>query len=160
VQLYRYFVSQSSEFCRRNTLCCFSTSACCCCCCCLFRYRLSPETFGYTLVRGKWNESRKKRSVVVWWKVTKLFSMKSSSRLANFSSLCYWLKYTIRTKYKVTTNNVNVYINLLVRIAHILWRVPKSQMHRPFYPFIRCLAPCYLTYTSIPPIRLHGVVLS
>jgi hypothetical protein len=26
VQLYRYFVSQSSEFCRRNPLCCFSTS--------------------------------------------------------------------------------------------------------------------------------------
>jgi hypothetical protein len=39
VQLYRYFVSQSSEF-------CFSTSVYCC----LFRYRLCPETFGYTLV--------------------------------------------------------------------------------------------------------------
>jgi hypothetical protein len=46
VQLYRYFVSQSSEFCRHNPLCCFSTSVCCC----LFRYRLSPETSGYTLV--------------------------------------------------------------------------------------------------------------
>jgi hypothetical protein len=45
VQLYRYFVSQSSEFCHHNPLCCFSTSVCC-----LFRYRLSPETFGYTLV--------------------------------------------------------------------------------------------------------------
>jgi hypothetical protein len=33
VQLYRYFVSQSSEFCCHNTLCCFSTSVCC-----LFRY--------------------------------------------------------------------------------------------------------------------------
>jgi len=41
-----YFVSQSSEFCRHNPLCCFSTSVYCC----LFRYRLSPETFGYTLV--------------------------------------------------------------------------------------------------------------
>jgi len=37
VQLYHYFVSQSSEFCRHNPLCCFSTSVCCCCCC-LFRY--------------------------------------------------------------------------------------------------------------------------
>jgi hypothetical protein len=38
-------MSQSSEFCRHNTLCCFSTRAsCCCCCCCLFRYRLSPDT--------------------------------------------------------------------------------------------------------------------
>jgi hypothetical protein len=46
--LYRYFVSQSSEFCRRNPFCCFSTSVCCF----LFRYRLSPETFGRTLVCG------------------------------------------------------------------------------------------------------------
>jgi hypothetical protein len=44
VQLYRYFVSQSSEFCHHNPLCCFSTSVYCC----LFRYQLSPETFGYT----------------------------------------------------------------------------------------------------------------
>jgi hypothetical protein len=43
-----------SEFCRHNPLCCFSTSVyccCCCCCCCLFRYRLCPVTFGYTLVQ-------------------------------------------------------------------------------------------------------------
>jgi len=46
VQLYRYFVSQSSEFFRHNSLCCFSLSVYFC----LFRYRLSPETFGYTLV--------------------------------------------------------------------------------------------------------------
>jgi hypothetical protein len=46
VQLYRYFVSQSSEFCRHIPLCCFTTSAYCC----LFRYRLSPESFRYTLV--------------------------------------------------------------------------------------------------------------
>jgi hypothetical protein len=30
MQLYRYFVSQSSEFCRHNALCCFSTSVYCC----------------------------------------------------------------------------------------------------------------------------------
>jgi hypothetical protein len=34
------------SFCPRDPLCCFSASVCCC----LFRYRLSPETFGYTLV--------------------------------------------------------------------------------------------------------------
>jgi len=44
--MYRYFVSPYSEFCRHNPLCCFSASAYCC----LFRYRLSPETIGYTLV--------------------------------------------------------------------------------------------------------------
>jgi len=48
VQLYLYFVSQSSAFCRHNPLCCFSTSntkgkR-------IFRYRLSPETFWYTLI--------------------------------------------------------------------------------------------------------------
>jgi hypothetical protein len=47
VQLYRYFVSQSIEFCRHNPLCYFSTSVYCCC---LFRYGLSPETFGHTLL--------------------------------------------------------------------------------------------------------------
>jgi len=41
-------VSQSNEFCGYNPLCCFSTSVYYCCC--LFRYRLSPETFGYILV--------------------------------------------------------------------------------------------------------------
>jgi hypothetical protein len=41
-------VSQSSDFCHHNPLCCFSMSVYCCCC--LFRYRLSPETFGYTPV--------------------------------------------------------------------------------------------------------------
>jgi hypothetical protein len=49
VQLYRYFVSQSSEFCRHNPLKGTATSntkgkR-------IFRYRLSPETFGYTLVK-------------------------------------------------------------------------------------------------------------
>jgi len=46
MQSYRYFVNHSSEFCRHNPLCCFWTSVYCC----WFRYRLSSETFGYTLV--------------------------------------------------------------------------------------------------------------
>jgi hypothetical protein len=48
MQLYRYFVSQSSEFYRHNPLCYFSmgiTKGKY-----IFRYRLSSETFGYTLV--------------------------------------------------------------------------------------------------------------
>jgi len=53
VQFYRYFMSQSREFCHRNPLCCFSASVYCCKC--IFRYRLSPETFGYTLVLGMKN---------------------------------------------------------------------------------------------------------
>jgi ribosomal protein S16 len=48
VQLYRYFVSQSSEFYRHNHLYCFSTSNTKCKS--IFRYRLSPKTFGYTLI--------------------------------------------------------------------------------------------------------------
>jgi hypothetical protein len=43
--IYRYFVSQSSQFCHHNPMCCFSMSVYC-----LFCYQLSPETFGYTLV--------------------------------------------------------------------------------------------------------------
>jgi hypothetical protein len=39
-------VSQSSEFCRHNPLCFFSSSVNCC----RFRYRLSPKTFGYSLI--------------------------------------------------------------------------------------------------------------
>jgi len=48
MQLYRYFVSQSSEVCRHNPLCRFSTRVYCRKH--IFRYRLSPETFGYMLV--------------------------------------------------------------------------------------------------------------
>jgi len=48
VQLYRYFVSQFSDFCRHNPSCCFSTSVYCCNR--IFHYRLSPETFWYTLI--------------------------------------------------------------------------------------------------------------
>jgi hypothetical protein len=40
---------QSSEFCRHNTLCCFSASVYFCKR--IFRYLLSPETFGYIVVR-------------------------------------------------------------------------------------------------------------
>jgi len=48
--LYLYYVSQSSEFCRHNPLCCFSTSntkgkR-------IFGYRLGLETFRYVLVRS------------------------------------------------------------------------------------------------------------
>jgi len=42
VQLYRYVVSQSSEICRHNPLCCFSMSNTKGVY--IFRYRLSPET--------------------------------------------------------------------------------------------------------------------
>jgi hypothetical protein len=47
MQLYRYFVSQSSGFCRHKPLCCFSAGVYFCKR--ILRYRLSPETFGYTL---------------------------------------------------------------------------------------------------------------
>jgi hypothetical protein len=50
VELYRYFESQSSEFYRHDPLCCFRSGVYCCNR--IFRYRLNPETFGYTLVHG------------------------------------------------------------------------------------------------------------
>jgi hypothetical protein len=60
---YRYFVSQSSEFCRHNTLCCFSTSntkskR-------IFHYRFSPETFGYTLVQMRISPPHKYRYILL-----------------------------------------------------------------------------------------------
>jgi hypothetical protein len=48
VQLYRYFVRRYSEFCRHNPLYCFLATVYCCKH--IFRYRLSPDTFGYTLL--------------------------------------------------------------------------------------------------------------
>jgi len=53
LKLYRYLLSQSSEFCRPNPLRCISTSVYCCKR--VFRYRLSPETFEYTLVRPRFS---------------------------------------------------------------------------------------------------------
>jgi hypothetical protein len=47
-ELYSYFLSQSSEFCRHNPLCYFLTSFYSCKH--IFLYRLSPETFGYIRV--------------------------------------------------------------------------------------------------------------
>jgi hypothetical protein len=49
LQLYRYFVNQSSDFCRHNPVCCLSTSVYCCYC--LFRYDSVRKLFGHTVVR-------------------------------------------------------------------------------------------------------------
>jgi len=62
VQLYRHSVSQSSGCCHQDPLYCFSTSVYCCKC--IFHYRLSLETFGYTLVY-KWYISG--LTVTVFW---------------------------------------------------------------------------------------------
>jgi hypothetical protein len=54
MQLYRYFVSHSSEFCRHKPLCCFPKSVYYCCC--LFRYNSLPKllyTPSYFLMRIK-----------------------------------------------------------------------------------------------------------
>jgi hypothetical protein len=92
VQLYRYSVSQSSEICRHNPLSCFSASVYCCCLC-LFRYRISPGTFGCPRTFNKlvW---------VVWWVATeKLFPGKaeSSSTVYKFSIVVFWVVVTSRT---------------------------------------------------------------
>jgi len=57
-------VIQSIEFCCHNPLCCFSTSVYCC----LFRYRFSPETFGYTIVFIQMDDDKdddKKRKAIL-----------------------------------------------------------------------------------------------
>jgi len=75
VQLYRYLVSQSSEFCLRNPSCCFSASVYCCKR--VFRYRLSTETFGYTLVHGL--SSRHEQNFRIWNSYSPCFSVTSNS---------------------------------------------------------------------------------
>jgi len=69
MQLYRYFVGQSSEFCRHNPLCCFSMSNtkgkh-------IVYYQLSPETSGYTLIASgeETTNAHAKRSLrELWWR--------------------------------------------------------------------------------------------
>jgi hypothetical protein len=90
MQLYRYFVSQSSDFCRHNPLCCFSTSVYYCKR--IFRYRLSPETFGYTLVPyNKWHPFVFTNHIQprVWWCVTCAVEKVSLSRRGNTTHFCF-----------------------------------------------------------------------
>jgi hypothetical protein len=49
LQMVQLSATRCIEFCRHNPLCCFSTSVYCCKR--IFRYRLSPETFGNSLIR-------------------------------------------------------------------------------------------------------------
>jgi hypothetical protein len=50
VQLYRYIVSQSSEFCSHNTLCCFSVSVYCCCYFVIDSFRKLLDTPSYVFL--------------------------------------------------------------------------------------------------------------
>jgi hypothetical protein len=60
VQLYRYFVSQSNEFCRHNSLCCFSTSVYCCYLFCYYLVRKLLDTPSYTQW-NRWNYCRESK---------------------------------------------------------------------------------------------------
>jgi hypothetical protein len=73
VQLYRYFVTQSSEFCHHNPLCCLSTSVYCCKR--IFRYRLSPEAFGYSFVYATTINTR--------WEATQRVTVAKLTRLSH-----------------------------------------------------------------------------
>jgi hypothetical protein len=76
VQLYRYFVSQSSKFWSHNCFCCFRTSV----------YRLSPEKFGYTLVCSVHASFRKPSSQII----------QSCCIYPNELELLCWLERAIR----------------------------------------------------------------
>jgi hypothetical protein len=78
--LYRYIVSQSSEFCRHNALCYFSTGVCCYCFR-LFCYRFSPETFGYTLV---WTYRETHKHILV----TCVMNARKQDSLSPYSKVC------------------------------------------------------------------------
>jgi hypothetical protein len=86
VQLYRYFVIQSSEICRHNTLCCFSTSVYCCKR--MFCYRLSPESFGYALVK-KPQQSKRNHGHVKGWRPTTTLHGVRTQKTSTF--LVFWV---------------------------------------------------------------------
>jgi hypothetical protein len=83
VQLNRWFMSQSSEFCHHNLLCCFSASntkgkR-------IFRYRLSPETFGYT--RVFYLGTARSAKQMVQWLLRHDYYVKSMHRQSRDSSV-------------------------------------------------------------------------
>jgi hypothetical protein len=118
MQLYRYFVSQPSEFCRHNPLCCFSTSVYCCC---LFRYRLSPETFGCTSVLVEISRANSKIfGLAVWSENCKWYSsLPLGAVVSLFCELFYGLEINAeKTKYMIMSRYPNSGQNQNIRIAN------------------------------------------
>jgi hypothetical protein len=87
IQLYRYFVSQSSKFYRHKPFCCFSTSAC------LFCHRLSPETFGYTLLL-KMSQDSSVGIATSYGMDDRMIGFRFPARAGNFS-----LRHHVQTSY-------------------------------------------------------------
>jgi hypothetical protein len=108
------FVSQYSEFCCHNPLCCFSTSVCC-----LFRYGVSPETFGYTLLHmfetGSVHVKVVPDKVVLVWQGFPASSRSScESCLRHVSSSVLIISYIGNEKSKITGHR----LALLLRIRN------------------------------------------
>jgi hypothetical protein len=149
VQLYRYIVSQFSEFCR-NSLCCFSTSVYCCCC--VFRHRLSLETFGYTLVLIN----------VITSGSTLLEKLNSHSLSGNFPRFMEpgsWLygsqdpatgPYSVQDEYRFTTSHL-YWISVLILAFHSCLRLCTSSFEG-FKTVLHAFLICPMSSTR--PIQL------
>jgi len=88
VQHYRYFVSQSSEFCRHNPLCCFSTNVYCCC---LFHYDSVWKLLGTPLY----------------------MCLQVITTSAYFN--CYCITHTVSNSHDVDSK-FNTFLNILIKI--------------------------------------------
>jgi hypothetical protein len=186
MQLYRSFVSQSSEFCRHNLLCSFSTSVYCCKH--IFRYRLSPETFGYTLVYYL--------LLLLLLYITKFFKftyMTSIGRITENDEMKSMWTYPLHilschlSRYSdyVTGWTIGVLgFDSRLGLGISLFTIVSRMALRPTQPPIQWVPGTFSRgvkrpgreahhsppssaeiknpwiFTSTPPIRLHGVVLS
>jgi hypothetical protein len=117
------FVSQSSEFCRYNPLSCFSTSVCC-----LFLYRLSPETFGYSLVfatnvhvcsvrnlKTRHAGDKNWPTFIRAWACIQIWSSLSSKKVNLCEQTCVWSKGY--SQWLSVLMLVNVHISVLCNVG-------------------------------------------
>jgi hypothetical protein len=126
-------MSQSSEFCRHNPLCCFSTSVYCGCCC-LFRYQLRPETFGYIQIfisQLHDSEHADKRAVMQCTKVKVKLKL----------SLCLTKHHTVKT-YWGSGGIARRILHFGTRLRWVVSFTPRPlylQRKSPWYPLDRRL---------------------
>jgi hypothetical protein len=153
MQLYCYFVSQPSEFCRHNPLCCFSTSVYCCER--IFRYRLSPETFRCTLVYAIGPPSQSfqtspQSAHSAWLKITKNIFVLIETNCNRLSSLDLLTNFMQQSHCEADSHSFGQ------EIPRLLWNteIPLPWSHEP------ATGPDFESHKSNPnPVCLKWIVL-
>jgi hypothetical protein len=91
-ELYRYFVSQSSEFFRHNPLCFSVLNECLLF---LFHYRLSPETFGYSSVCQIHRLIASSDTTIIYHELRKMWKKTATTCFKGFDSR-QWQYFSFR----------------------------------------------------------------